>query len=31
MLHRDNFHAAQFHAEISGEAGAKIMGNFLSL
>ncbi len=31
MLHRDNFYAAQFHTEISGEAGAKILGNFLGL
>jgi glutamine amidotransferase len=31
MLQRDNFYAAQFHAEISGEAGAKILSNFLRL
>ncbi len=31
MLHRDNFHAAQFHAEISGNAGQRILENFLSL
>ncbi len=31
MLHRDNFYAAQFHTEISSEAGAKILGNFLRL
>lgn len=31
MLHRDNFYAAQFHAEISGEAGSKILRNFLEM
>jgi glutamine amidotransferase len=31
MLHRDNFYAAQFHAEISGEAGSKILRNFLEI
>jgi len=31
MLHRDNFYAAQFHTEISGEAGSKILRNFLAL
>ncbi|MBD0260745.1 MAG: imidazole glycerol phosphate synthase subunit HisH, partial [Cytophagales bacterium] len=31
MLHRDNFYAAQFHTEISGEAGARILGNFLGV
>jgi glutamine amidotransferase len=31
MLHRDNFYAAQFHAEISGEAGSKILRNFLDM
>lgn len=29
MLHKDNFYAAQFHAEISGEAGQRILENFL--
>lgn len=29
MLHRDNFYAAQFHTEISGEAGQSILKNFL--
>jgi glutamine amidotransferase len=31
MLHRDNFYAAQFHAEISGQDGQKIIENFLKL
>lgn len=30
-LHKDNFYASQFHAEKSGEAGEKILRNFLSL
>jgi imidazole glycerol-phosphate synthase subunit HisH len=29
MLHKDNFYAAQFHAEISGEAGQRILENFI--
>jgi glutamine amidotransferase len=31
MLQKDNFYAAQFHAEISGVAGQKIIKNFLAL
>ncbi|GLU54010.1 imidazole glycerol phosphate synthase subunit HisH [Dyadobacter frigoris] len=31
MLHKDNFHAAQFHCEISGDIGQKILENFLKL
>ncbi|GAB4048329.1 imidazole glycerol phosphate synthase subunit HisH [Spirosoma litoris] len=31
MLHRDNFYAAQFHAEISGNVGQQILDNFLKL
>ena len=31
MLQRDNFYAAQFHTEISGNMGALILKNFLSL
>ena len=31
MLHRDNFYAAQFHAEISGDVGQRILENFLTL
>lgn len=31
MLHKDNFYAAQFHCEISGNAGQKILENFLKL
>ena len=31
MLQKDNFFAAQFHAEISGMAGQKIIQNFLAL
>jgi imidazole glycerol-phosphate synthase subunit HisH len=31
MLHRDNFYACQFHPEKSGEAGASILANFISI
>lgn len=31
MLQRDNFYAAQFHPEKSGEAGARILENFIKL
>lgn len=31
MLHRDNFYAAQFHAEISGNVGQRILENFLDV
>jgi imidazole glycerol-phosphate synthase subunit HisH len=31
MLQRDNFYAAQFHSEISGDAGQLIFENFLKL
>jgi len=31
MLHKDNFYAAQFHAEISGNVGQRILENFLNL
>lgn len=31
MLQKDNFYAAQFHCEISGNAGQKIMENFLNI
>jgi len=31
MLHQDNFYAAQFHAEISGDAGQRILENFLKI
>ena len=31
MLHRDNFYAVQFHAEISGNVGQQILENFLKL
>jgi glutamine amidotransferase len=31
MLKKDNFYAAQFHAEISGKAGEQILKNFLAL
>lgn len=30
-LHKDNFYAVQFHPEKSGEAGQKILENFLNL
>jgi glutamine amidotransferase len=30
MLQKDNFYAAQFHAEISGQAGQHIIENFLA-
>lgn len=30
-LHKDNFHATQFHPEKSGEVGEKILKNFLNL
>jgi glutamine amidotransferase len=30
-LQKDNFFAAQFHAEISGKVGQKIIQNFLDL
>jgi imidazole glycerol-phosphate synthase subunit HisH len=30
MLHRDNFYAAQFHCEISGDVGEKLLSNFLN-
>ena len=30
-LQKDNFYAAQFHAEISGKAGEQILKNFLAL
>lgn len=30
-LHRDNFHATQFHPEKSGKAGSEILSNFLNL
>ena len=30
-LQKDNFHAVQFHPEKSGEAGARILENFLNL
>ena len=30
-LHKDNFYAVQFHPEKSGEAGARILKNFLDL
>lgn len=30
-LHKDNFHATQFHPEKSGEVGERILRNFLSL
>ncbi len=29
LLHKDNFYAAQFHCEISGDVGEKILSNFL--
>ncbi|MCF0049202.1 imidazole glycerol phosphate synthase subunit HisH [Dyadobacter sp. LJ53] len=31
MLHKDNFYAAQFHCEISGDAGQQIIKNFLDI
>lgn len=31
MLHRGNFYAAQFHCEISGNIGEKILRNFLKM
>ena len=31
MLQRDNFYAAQFHCEISGNAGQKVLERFLKL
>jgi glutamine amidotransferase len=31
MLHKDNFYAAQFHCEISGNAGQRIIENFLKI
>lgn len=31
MLQRDNFYAAQFHAEISGNIGQRILENFLKI
>jgi glutamine amidotransferase len=31
MLQKDNFYAAQFHCEISGDAGQKIIENFLNI
>lgn len=31
MLQRDNFYAAQFHTEISGNVGALILKNFLNI
>jgi imidazole glycerol-phosphate synthase subunit HisH len=31
MLHKDNFYAAQFHCEISGQVGQQILHNFLTL
>lgn len=31
MLHKDNFYAAQFHCEISGDTGQKLLENFLKL
>ena len=31
MLKKDNFYAAQFHCEISGDTGQQILGNFLAL
>jgi glutamine amidotransferase len=30
-LHRDNFYAAQFHPEKSGDIGAQILKNFIEL
>lgn len=31
MLHKDNFYAAQFHCEISGDTGQTILENFLKI
>lgn len=31
MLHQDNFYAAQFHTEISGNEGQRILENFLRM
>ncbi|WP_128547279.1 imidazole glycerol phosphate synthase subunit HisH [Larkinella soli] len=31
MLQKDNFYAAQFHAEISGDVGQRILENFLNI
>ena len=31
MLRKDNFYAAQFHAEISGDAGSRVLENFLRI
>jgi len=31
MLRRDSFYAAQFHCEISGDVGEKILSNFLKM
>jgi len=31
MLHKDNFYAAQFHCEISGNVGQQLLENFLKL
>ncbi len=31
VVRKDNFHGAQFHPERSGEAGARVLRNFLSL
>lgn len=31
MLHKDNFYAAQFHCEISGNVGQQIIENFIKL
>ena len=31
MLHKDNFYAAQFHCEISGDVGETILRNFLKM
>ncbi|MCF2489986.1 imidazole glycerol phosphate synthase subunit HisH [Dyadobacter sp. CY347] len=31
ILHKDNFYAAQFHCEISGDAGQQILKNFLDI